>query len=316
MDGPPLASSVERPAVVFLMGPTASGKTALALELASRIAADIVSVDSTLVYRGFDIGSAKPDAATLARFPHALVDIRDPGDTYSAGEFVVDAGEAIRASHARGRLPVLVGGTSLYFRALERGLSQLPVADAAFRQSLASEAAEHGWAALHARLREADPVAAMRIHAHDPQRIGRALEVIALTGRRLSDLQASPARRNSAWRILKLAVASPDRGELHARIERRLAQMWRNGFLDEVRELMARPGFDPRSPSMRAVGYRQAIEHLCGDCDFETCRKRALFASRQLAKRQSTWLRGERDAIPVDAERLQEALERVAEFRP
>ncbi len=307
-------SSVDRPAVVFLMGPTASGKTGLALELAERCGLQLVSVDSSLVYRGLDIGTAKPDAATLARYPHALVDIRDPQQTYSAGDFAQDAEVAIRAIHSGGHVPLLVGGTSLYFRALERGLSPLPAADADVRQSLAADASARGWPSLHARLAELDPLAAQRIHANDPQRIGRALEVMALTGQRLSDLQRAPIRRRLGPRILKLAVATPSRAELHARIALRLDAMWQAGFLDEVRGLVAHAGFDAASPSMRAVGYRQALEHLRGDCDFAECRLRALHASRQLAKRQLTWLRSERDVILVSANDSSGAAQRVAAF--
>lgn len=307
-------SSLDRPVVVFLMGPTASGKTGLALELAAQFGAELVSVDSSLVYRGLDIGSAKPDAATLLRFPHALVDIRNPEETYSAGEFAKDAGESIRAIHGRGRLPLLVGGTGLYFRALERGLSALPVANVDVRRMLAEEAAEHGWSSLHARLGAADPVAARRIHANDPQRIGRALEVMALTGQRLSDLQRAPLRRSPQWRILKLAVATPNRADLHARIAQRLDAMWRAGFLEEVRALTVRSGFDAESASMRAVGYRQTLQHLRGEFDFADCQRRVLHASRQLAKRQLTWLRSERDVVRVDVANPSDAERRVAEF--
>ncbi|MEO6064730.1 MAG: tRNA (adenosine(37)-N6)-dimethylallyltransferase MiaA, partial [Lysobacterales bacterium] len=226
MVGESLASSVDRPAAIFLMGPTASGKTGLALELVDRFGLQLVSVDSSLVYRGLDIGTAKPDAATLARYPHALVDIRDPQQTYSAGDFAQDAQAAICTIHSGGHVPLLVGGTSLYFRALERGLSPLPAADADVRRSLAAEAAARGWPSLHARLAALDPLAAQRIHANDPQRIGRALEVIALTGQPLSDLQGTPIRRRLGVRILKLAVATPSRAELHARIALRLDAMW------------------------------------------------------------------------------------------
>ncbi len=293
------ASWEGRPPVVFLMGPTASGKTTLALELACRVEVDLISVDSSLVYRGLDIGSAKPDAATLRRFPHALIDVREPHQTYSAGDFAGDARAAIKSSHARGRLPLLVGGTGLYFRALERGLSPLPAAEPGLRKAIAAEAATLGWSALHARLARLDPDAARHIHRNDPQRIGRALEVIELTGRKLSDQQRAPLRSVRGWRLLKLIASTPDRAALHARIAARLDAMWDSGFVAEVRKLLDDPAIDRDTVSMRAVGYRQVARHLRGDYDFAECRRRALHASRQLAKRQLTWLRGEHDAIAM-----------------
>ncbi len=309
-----MTSSVERPAVVFLMGPTASGKTALATTIAQHLDVDLVSVDSSLVYRGLDIGSAKPDRETLARFPHALVDVREPWQTYSAADFAEDAASQIRRSHDLGRIPLLVGGTGLYFRALERGLSELPASDPQLRSQLANEAALVGWPALHARLAGLDPVAGTRIHPNDAQRIGRALEVIAISGRALSAQQLAPLKRNEDWRILKLAIATPDREALHSRIAERLDAMWSAGFLEEVRQLLANPSFDPAWTSMRAVGYRQSLQHLRGDFDFAECRRRALFASRQLAKRQLTWLRGERDSIGVSASNSDQALFRIRGF--
>lgn len=309
-----MTSSIERPPVVFLMGPTASGKTALGLAIAERFAVDLVSVDSSLVYRGMDIGSAKPDRATLARFPHALIDIREPSQTYSAAEFADDAAREIRRSHQRGRIPLLVGGTGLYFRALDRGLSALPASDPSVRRQLSDEAASLGWHALHARLAELDPVAAARIHRNDAQRIGRALEVIALSGLALSVQQDAPLARSETWRVLKLTVVVPDRAELHARIAARLDAMWDAGFMAEVRGLGAGPSFDAGSTSMRAVGYRQALRHLRGEYDFAECRRRALFASRQLAKRQLTWLRSERDSIGVSGANPDDALHRVKDF--
>ena len=311
-----VTSSFERRPVVFLMGPTASGKTALATAVAQHFDVDLVSVDSSLVYRGFDIGSAKPDRATLARFPHALIDIREPWQTYSAAEFAHDAAMEIRRIHGAGRVPLLVGGTGLYFRALDRGLSALPTSDPALRKRLSDEAALHGWHALHARLAGLDPAAALRIHRNDAQRIGRALEVIALSGLALSAQQDALATSSRSWRILKLAVATPDRAQLHARIASRLDAMWAAGFLDEVRALMTRPSFDAGSTSMRAVGYRQSLQHLHGEFDFDECRRRALFASRQLAKRQLTWLRSERDSIGVSGASPDDALHRVKEFLP
>ena len=280
------------------MGPTASGKTALALELADRFACDLISVDSALVYRGLDIGSAKPDAATQARYPHRLIDIRDPAEPYSAADFRADALREMAASSARGRVPLLVGGTGLYFRALQYGLSTLPPADPELRAALVAEAETLGWAALHARLAALDPAAAQRIRPADTQRIQRALEVIALSGRALSEQQGGvPAR--FGYRVLKLALV-PERAELHRRIARRLDAMLESGFLDEVRRLRARGDLVPDLPALRAVGYRQAWQHLDGGYDADEFRARAIFATRQLAKRQITWLRSELDARWLD----------------
>jgi tRNA dimethylallyltransferase len=292
-----------RPNAIALMGPTASGKSALALDWASRLGGEIVSVDSALVYRGLDIGSAKPDAAERAAVPHHLVDVRDPWQAYSAAEFAVDARAAIAAIVARGRIPVLAGGTGLYFRALLHGLSDMPGADAAVRAGLAAEAESEGWAALHARLAAIDPAAAARIHATDAQRIQRALEVHRVSGRTISDWQADRSGPGGRLplRVLRLVLAPRDRGELHARIRRRFDAMLAQGFLDEVRRLRALPELAARPapldlPALRAVGYRQAWEHLDGACDAATFRDRAIFATRHLAKRQFTWLRRELDA--------------------
>lgn len=289
----------QRPLAIFLMGPTASGKTALACALAERFPLDLISVDSALVYRGMDIGSAKPDAATLARFPHRLIDIRDPAQAYSAAEFRADALREMRAITAAGRTPLLAGGTGLYFRALQHGLSALPAADATLRADIARSAQAHGWPALHERLHELDAAAAARIKPNDAQRIQRALEVIALTGQPLSAQQgAMPAR--FGFRVLKLSLVPADRAALHARIAERMDAMLAHGFLDEVRALRARGDLSADLPSMRAVGYRQAWQHLEGQFDAAQLRDRAIFATRQLAKRQLTWLRAELDARPVD----------------
>jgi tRNA dimethylallyltransferase len=292
-----------RPPAVFLMGPTASGKTALACALRERFALELVSVDSALVYRGLDIGAAKPDAATLARHPHALLDLRDPSDPYSAADFRADALAAMARIHTRGRVPLLVGGTGLYFRALQRGLSALPDAVPEIRARLANEAALHGWPALHTRLAALDPVAAARIGPNDAQRLQRALEVIELTGRPLSGQQTGGNGERFPWRVLKLALLPADRGELHARIAQRFDAMLAAGFLDEVRALRARGDLDPDLPALRAVGYRQAWEHLDGGTDAATFRDKAIFATRQLAKRQMTWLRAELDARALDPDR-------------
>ena len=292
-----------RPLAIFLMGPTASGKTALACELADRFPVELVSVDSALVYRGLDIGAAKPDAVTLRRHPHALIDIRDPAQPYSAAEFRDGALAAMRAITARGRVPLLVGGTGLYFRALQRGLSELPEADPALRARLTDEAARIGWPAMHARLARLDPAAAARIGPNDAQRLQRALEVIALSGRPLSELQRGGRGEAFPWRVLKLALLPADRAPLHARIAERFDAMLAAGFLDELRTLRARGDLHADLPAIRAVGYRQGWEHLDGQSDAACFRERAIFATRQLAKRQITWLRAELDARVFDPER-------------
>lgn len=288
---------------IFLMGPTASGKTALACALSERFPVALVSVDSALVYRGMDIGTAKPDAATLAKYPHALVDIRDPAEPYSAADFRVDAIEAMKDIAARGKVPLLVGGTGLYFRALHQGLSNLPEADPAIRERLTREAEAIGWPAMHERLHRADPAAAARIGPNDAQRVQRALEVIELTGRPLSEQQRGGSGERFPWRVLKLALLPADRAPLHARIAERFDAMLAQGFLDEMRRLRARGDLHPDLPSMRAVGYRQAWDHLDGLTSAAEFRDRGIFATRQLAKRQITWLRGELDARVLDPER-------------
>jgi tRNA dimethylallyltransferase len=283
----------QRPLAIFLMGPTASGKTALACELSERFPLDLVSVDSALVYRGMDIGTAKPDAATLARYPHALVDIRDPAQPYSAADFSDDALVAMQSISARGRVPLLVGGTGLYFRALQQGLSALPQADASIRQRLGAEAQQLGWPALHARLAQLDPVAAARIGSNDAQRLQRALEVIELSGRPLSELQQRGHETPFPWRVLKLALMPRDRSVLHERIARRFDIMLADGFLDEVCALRERGDLHADLPAIRAVGYRQAWQYLEGKIDAAAFRDQAIFATRQLAKRQITWLRSD-----------------------
>lgn len=290
-----------RPRAIALMGPTASGKSAYALELAQRLDGEIVSVDSALVYRGLDIGAAKPTREELMQVPHHLIDLREPWQPYSAAEFALDARKAIDAIVAKGKLPILAGGTGLYFRALLDGLAEMPDADEAMRAAIAAEADERGWAALHAELAQVDPAAAARIHATDAQRIQRALEVYRLSGKPISAWQREAQRTRLPLKILKLALSPPQRAVLHERIERRFDAMLDAGFLDEVRVLRALPELaaHPRPldlPALRAVGYRQAWEYLDGDCDAATFRDRAIAATRQLAKRQFTWLRGELDA--------------------
>jgi tRNA dimethylallyltransferase len=293
----------QRPLAVFLMGPTASGKTALACALSERFPVELVSVDSALVYRGMDIGTAKPDAATLATYPHRLIDIRDPAEPYSAADFRSDALAAMQDITAGGRVPLLVGGTGLYFRALQQGLSHLPEADPAIRERLAAEAADAGWPALHGRLERLDAVAAARIGPNDAQRIQRALEVIELTGRPLSEQQQGGSGERFPWRVLKLALLPADRAPLHARIADRFDAMLAGGFLDEVRALRERKDLHADLPAIRAVGYRQAWEHLDGQTSAAEFRDKGVFATRQLAKRQITWLRSELDARVLDPER-------------
>jgi tRNA dimethylallyltransferase len=293
--------SDHRPRAIALMGPTASGKTVLALDWAQRFGGEIVSVDSALVYRGLDIGAAKPDAAELARAPHHMIDLRDPWQRYSAAEFAADARAAIAAILARGKLPILTGGTGLYFQALLRGLSPMPEADAATRAVITHEAAQQGWPAMHERLSEVDPDAAARIHATDPQRIQRALEVFRLSGKPISAWQREAVADRLPCRVLKVIVSPRDRAVLHARIERRFDAMLDAGFLDEVHRLRALPELRAVAqpldlPALRAVGYRQAWEHLDGATTTAEFRDRAIFATRQLGKRQLTWLRGELDA--------------------
>ncbi len=291
----------QRPLAIALMGPTASGKTAAAIALAKAYDGEIVSVDSALVYRGLDIGAAKPDAAEQDGVPHHLLDLRDPWQTYSAAEHATAAAEAVRGIVARGRLPILAGGTGLYFRALLQGLSPMPEADPQLRARITAEAEVVGWAALHAQLAEVDPVAARRIHATDPQRIQRALEVYRLTGKPISYWQGQPGIARLPLRVLKLVLAPAERAVLHQRIERRFDLMLAQGFLDEVRRLRALPQMAAVAtpldlPAIRAVGYRQAWQFLDGQGSAAEFRDKGVFATRQLAKRQLTWLRGELDA--------------------
>jgi tRNA dimethylallyltransferase len=304
-----------RPIAIALMGPTASGKTALALEWAQRLGGEIVSVDSALVYRGLDIGAAKPTAAEQAAVRHHMLDLREPWQAYSAAEFAADARKALHDIAGRGRLPILAGGTGLYFHALVHGLSDMPEADPATRARIEDEAAVRGWADLHAELQRIDPEAAARIHATDAQRIQRALEVFRLSGRTISDWRrAAAGAPRLPFRVLKLVLAPTDRTVLHRRIEQRFDAMLEAGFLDEVRRLRAFAQLQthPRPldlPALRAVGYRQAWEHLDGRFDAGELRNRGIFATRQLAKRQLTWLRGELDARWFDPLLEREALE-------
>lgn len=311
-----------RPRGIAILGPTAAGKTAFALELAQRLDGEIVSVDSALVYRGLDIGAAKPTPAERGGIAHHLIDVREPWQPYSAAEFAADAHIAIDGILARGRLPILAGGTGLYYRALVDGLAPMPSADPALREDITAEAAAHGWAALHAQLAQVDPQAAARIHATDAQRIQRALEVWRGTGRPISDWQREAAVDRLPLAVLPLVLAPVERAVLHDRIARRFDAMLASGFLDEVRRLRALPQLATHPapldlPALRAVGYRQAWEHLDGLSDAAGLRDAGIAATRQLAKRQLTWLRG-RPALrwfdpALDTQRMREA---VAAFLP
>ena len=292
-------SALSPPPAIFLMGPTASGKTALAVSLVERFPLEIISVDSALVYRGMDICTAKPDAATLARAPHHLLDIRDPSEAYSAAAFCDDARRLMADIVARGRVPLLVGGTMLYFRALLQGLDDLPRADAALRKKLEAEAAARGWPALHAELAAVDPATAARLAPNDSQRIGRALEIFWLTGKPMSAL-LDRAQSELPYRVLQLALIPSDRAVLHQRIAARFDAMLADGLVDEVETLRRSYALTPDLPSMRAVGYRQAWACLDGKIDSKELREQGIAATRQLAKRQLTWLRSWPDAVVLD----------------
>ena len=311
------------PPALFLMGPTASGKTGLALTLAAAIekgatpwaGAALISVDSAQVFRGMDIGTAKLPREMLARWPHGLIDILDPAESYSAARFRDDAMALVAEARAANRLPILVGGTGLYFRALENGLSDLPVADTALREQLSAQAATQGWPAMHARLAAIDAEAAKQIKPNDPQRILRALEIHALTGRSRSQHWAAPKSAGLDGPLVKIGLLPPDRSVLHAVIGERFQQMMRDGFLEEVRQLKARGDLHKDLPSIRAVGYRQLWEHLAGECSLTDAIERGIIATRQYAKRQITWLRSEpaltlidpraTDALSLTLEQLQ-----------
>ena len=286
--------------VLVLAGPTGAGKSAWAIRLAEQAPVEIVSVDSALVYRGLDIGTAKPSAAERARIPHHLIDICDPADRYSAGRFVQDALAQVGAIQARGRVPLLVGGTMLYFRALLRGLAPLPQASAERRREIDARATRAGWPALHAELARLDPQAAARISRNDPQRIQRALEVCYETGQTLSDLQKQTVSPLNAGRVWQWALVPGERGRLHARLERRFYSMLAEGFLEEVRALHGRGDLNASVPAIRAVGYRQLWSHLQGEISLEEATHSGIAATRQLAKRQLTWIRSERSLQWLD----------------
>jgi len=292
---PPNACADNSATVIFIMGPTAAGKTDLAIECVEQLNCELISVDSALVYREMNIGTAKPDAETLARAPHKLIDIIDPTESYSAASFRKDALAEIEAIIGRGKTPVLVGGTMLYYKALQDGLSELPGADETIRAQLEADAENVGWQAMHDRLAKVDPVSAQRIHPNDPQRIQRALEVFEISGKTLTDFWQQQSSQALPYNLIKIALFPENRDLLKQRIAQRFYQMLELDFIDEVEALRARGDLNLDLPSMRCVGYRQAWEYLDGLMSYEEMSERAIIATRQLAKRQLTWLRKEQN---------------------
>ncbi len=276
---------------ICIMGPTASGKTQLAVDIAERLSVEIISVDSALVYKGMDIGTAKPEAEILKRVPHHLIDICDPSEAYSVGKFVQDAIRLIDEIKSRNAIPFLVGGTMLYFWALQKGISELPQSDLVLRESLDLEAKEIGWAALHQRLESVDPVSANRINPNDSQRIQRALELYLNTGKTLTEHLQAQGNSNIDCQFVNVVLMPPDRASLHQKIALRFDQMLEKGFLNEVQCLYGRGNLNASMPSIRTVGYRQAWQYLEGEMDYESMREKSIIATRQLAKRQFTWLK-------------------------
>ncbi|ASK56421.1 tRNA (adenosine(37)-N6)-dimethylallyltransferase MiaA [Vibrio tarriae] len=299
------------PLALFLMGPTASGKTDLAIRLRQKYPVEIISVDSALIYRGMDIGTAKPDAQELALAPHRLIDILDPSEAYSAADFRRDALKEMADIVAQGKIPLLVGGTMLYFKALLEGLSPLPAADAAIRQQIELEAETLGWQALHDQLQQIDPVSAQRIHPNDPQRLSRALEVYRISGKTLTELTQTKGEA-IPYEVLQFAIAPKERAELHRRIELRFEKMVESGFEEEVKALYARDDLHPDIPSIRCVGYRQMWDYLDGHGTLDEAIYRGICATRQLAKRQITWLRSWDDLTWLDSENVDQAVETLS----
>ncbi|HEN3656476.1 TPA: tRNA (adenosine(37)-N6)-dimethylallyltransferase MiaA [Yersinia enterocolitica] len=302
--------NLDQPPAIFIMGPTASGKTALSIALRQRLPVELVSVDSALIYRGMDIGTAKPSAEELALAPHRLIDIRDPAESYSAADFRKDALKEMADITAAGRIPLLVGGTMLYFKALLDGLSPLPSADPQVRQRIEQQAAEQGWEALHQQLAEIDPVAAARIHPNDPQRLSRALEVFFISGKTLTEL-TKISGETLPYRVHQFAIAPVSRELLHQRIELRFHQMLDAGFETEARALFDRGDLHTDMPAIRCVGYRQMWSYLSGEIDYDDMVYRGICATRQLAKRQMTWLRGWGSVQWLDSDKPGEALDSV-----
>ncbi|NOH99091.1 tRNA (adenosine(37)-N6)-dimethylallyltransferase MiaA [Vibrio sp. 99-70-13A1] len=300
------------PLALFLMGPTASGKTDLAIRLRQKFPVEIISVDSALIYKGMDIGTAKPDENELAQAPHRLIDILDPKEAYSAADFRRDALKEMNEIVAAGKIPLLVGGTMLYYKALLEGLSPLPAADQDIRQQIETEAAEKGWVALHEELKKIDPVAGDRIHPNDPQRLSRALEVYRISGKTLTELTQVKGE-SLPFRVKQFAIAPKERAELHRRIELRFEKMVEAGFEDEMKALYAREDLHPDLPSVRCVGYRQMWDYLDGNCSLDEAIFRGVCATRQLAKRQITWLRSWDNLTWLDSENIEQALETLSD---
>lgn len=299
-----------RPWAIFLMGPTAAGKTDAAMALHERLGHELISVDSAMVYRGMDIGSAKPSASELARAPHHLIDIRDPAEPYSAADFRVDALSLMRQISAAGKVPLLVGGTMLYYKRLVEGVANLPSADPAIRQRLEAQWQNEGLLSLHQRLAEVDALSAQRIHPNDPQRVMRALEVYYASGRPMSELWAEQQPETFPWRVLSIALAPSDRSLLHQRIAQRFEVMLGEGLINEVAALKKRNDLHLGLPAMKSVGYRQVWEYLEGEYDYASLVERGVIATRQLAKRQLTWLRSWPKLNWVDSQRS-DALDQV-----
>ncbi|MCZ6887261.1 MAG: tRNA (adenosine(37)-N6)-dimethylallyltransferase MiaA [Gammaproteobacteria bacterium] len=292
--------------VLTLMGPTAAGKTETALRVADAVDVDIISVDSSMIYRGMDVGTAKPDGPTLAKYPHALVDVREPSEVYSAAEFVADADLLVVRALERNRVPLLVGGTMLYFKAFRDGLSNLPSADAALRAQLSAEARQRGWPAMHEMLRAVDPLAAQRIHPNNPQRIARALEVYRASGKPMSQWFEESRGRSASERlgvdVVETVLEVGSRKSLHEIIGTRFDAMLDAGLVEEVRCLRGLAGVDVTKPSARSVGYRQVWAYLDGRYGFDEMRERGVIATRQLAKKQLTWLRRWPDVTHLEAQ--------------
>ncbi|PWQ99806.1 tRNA (adenosine(37)-N6)-dimethylallyltransferase MiaA [Leucothrix pacifica] len=288
------------PPAIFIMGPTASGKTDLAVDLVDKYPCELISVDSALVFKGMDIGTAKPDEETLRRAPHKLISFLDPSESYSAADFRRDALAEMKTATEAGKVPVLVGGTMLYFRALEQGLADMPDANPEIRAKLTQEAEANGWQSLHDRLAQVDPESAARIHPNDPQRLQRALEVYEVSGVSMTELHKRAAVNAVPYRLLKIALIPSDREWLRKRAELRFDLMTEAGFIDEVKALYERGDLHENLPAIRSVGYRQAWDYLTGKVNYEEMRSRAIIATRQLAKRQLTWLRSEQGITTHD----------------